>query len=350
MAYRIGLIGNRAHQNTFGPVWHNHPDCEIVAAAEHHVEKGRALKDLYGVDVATDYDAVLENPDVDIVSICTDFYLKRPLIQKAVANGKHVLVDKPLGRTVTDAQEIVAAVSGADVKVLLGYPLRFMPAMMRLKKAIDHGEFGHVVAYAHNSVKQFEGNLMDYVSYPTPMRQNGGGELMNLGSHAVDYMYWLFGLPNRILCRMHNVYFEEYKAFGSEDIATLWCEYDEMVATLTLGRSQAKGTGVEADAINVTGNGVAAQVTRKSMVVNGESVAVEPPAERMLVPCVQHLLDCIEQDLEPITGVHNGLAVMQIKMAAYQSAQSRKIVELPLQDVNHPLIDASEQTLDILLD
>ena len=102
--------------------------------------------------------------------------------------------------------------------------------------------------------------------------------------------------------------------------------------------------------INVTGNGVAAQVTRKSMVVNGESVAVEPPAERMLVPCVQHLLDCIEQDVEPITGVHNGLAVMQIKMAAYQSAQSRQIVELPLKDVNHPLIDASEQTLDILLD
>ena len=105
MAYRIGLIGNRAHQNTFGPVWHNHPDCEIVAAAEHNVERGRALTDLYGVDVDTDYDAVLENPDVDIVSICTDFYLKRPLIQKAVAHGKHVLVDKPLGRTATEAQE-----------------------------------------------------------------------------------------------------------------------------------------------------------------------------------------------------------------------------------------------------
>lgn len=350
MAYRIGLIGNRAHQNTFGPVWHQHPDCEIVAAAEHNVEKGRALNDLYGVEVATDYDAVLENPDVDIVSICTDFYLKRPLIQKAVANGKHILVDKPLGRTATEAQEIVEAVSGSPVKVLLGYPLRFMPAMERLKQAIETGEFGHVVAYAHNSVKQFEGNLMDYVSYPTPMRQNGGGELMNLGSHAVDYMYWLFGLPNRILCRMHTVYFEEYKAFGSEDIATLWCEYDEMVATLTLGRSKTRDTGVEADAILVTGNGIAAQVTRKSMVINNEPIPITPPPEVMLFPCVQHLLDCIAQDLDPLTGVHNGLAVMQIKMAAYQSAQSRQIVELPLKDINHPLIDASEQTLDILLD
>lgn len=350
MAYGIGLIGNRAHQNTFGPVWHQHPECEIVAAAEHHVEKGRALKDLYGVDVATDYDAVFEDPQVDIVSICTDFYLKRPLIQKAVAHGKHVLVDKPLGRTATEAQEIVEAVSKSNVKVLLGYPLRFMPAMLRLKNAIDEGEFGHVVAYAHNSVKQFEGDLMSYVSYPTPMRQNGGGELMNLGSHAVDYMYWLFGLPNRVMCKMHNVYFEEYKAFGSEDIATLWCEYDERVATLTLGRSKARGKGVEADMIQVTGNGISAQVTRKSVVVNGEAVPIDPPAEAMLFPCVQHLIDCIQKDKEPITGVHNGFAVMQIKMAAYQSAQSGQVVDLPLKDLHHPLIDASEQTLDILLD
>ena len=350
MAYHIGLIGNRAHQNSYGPVWHGRADCKIVAAAEHNVEKGRALSDLYGIDVVADYDAVLDNPDVDIVSVCSDFYLKRSLIQKAVANGKHVLVDKPLGRTVADAQEIVEAVSASNVKLVLAYPLRFMPSMVRLKQAIDENEFGHVVAYSHNSVKQFEGDLMSYVSYPTSMRQNGGGELMNLGSHALDYMYWLFGLPNRILCRMHNVYFEEYNSFGSEDIATLWCEYDDMVATLTLGRSKAREKGVEADAINLTGNGISARATRRSIVVNGEQIATEAPPQTMVAPCVQHLIDCIEGDLEPQTGIHNGLAVMQIKTAAYQSAQSRQIVELPLEDIKHPLIAASEQTLDILLD
>ena len=40
--YRIGLIGNRAHQNTYGPIWHEREDCEIVAAAEHHEGKGEA--------------------------------------------------------------------------------------------------------------------------------------------------------------------------------------------------------------------------------------------------------------------------------------------------------------------
>ena len=71
--YRVGLIGNRAHQNVFGPIWNEWSDCEIVAAAEHHTQKGEALNQLYGVDVAADYDVVLEDPSVDIVSICTDF-------------------------------------------------------------------------------------------------------------------------------------------------------------------------------------------------------------------------------------------------------------------------------------
>ena len=60
--YRIGLIGNRAHQNTYGPIWHEREDCEIVAAAEHHEDKGKALSQLYGVEVAREYDAVSGRP------------------------------------------------------------------------------------------------------------------------------------------------------------------------------------------------------------------------------------------------------------------------------------------------
>ena len=78
--YRVALIGNRAHQNTYGPRFREHPDCEIVALAEHHAEKADALSSLYGLPCESDYDAVLERDDVDIVCIATDFYLKRALV------------------------------------------------------------------------------------------------------------------------------------------------------------------------------------------------------------------------------------------------------------------------------
>ena len=97
--FRVALIGNRAHQNTYGPLWKNRSDAEIVALAEHNAEKAAGLEELYGLPCSREYDAVLERDDVDIVCIATDFYLKRWLVPKAVSCRKHVLVDKSLART-----------------------------------------------------------------------------------------------------------------------------------------------------------------------------------------------------------------------------------------------------------
>ncbi len=349
--YRIGLIGNRAHQNVYGPIWKKRSDCVIVAAAEHNPQKAKGLSDLYGINVVSDYDAVIEDPEVDIVSICTDFYLKRSLINKAVSCGKHVLVDKSIGRTVAEAKAIFEAVSQTQVKVVLAYPMRFMPPMMRLKRAIEIGEYGRIVAYAHNSLKQFKGDLMAYVSYPTPARQNGGGELMNLGSHVVDYLFWQFGMPKRIFCHMQNAFFEAYQIYGTEDIAMLCCEYDKMTATLTVGRTTARDRDGMVDVVQVNGEGVWVQVSRTGYLVNGREIEdIEDIPETGTAGCVQHLIDCIEQGCSPTTGIHNALAVAQIKTAAYQSAQTGQFVSLPLKDERHPLIDANEQVLDILLD
>ena len=116
--FRVGLIGNRAHQMLFGPIFEGRSDCRIVAAAEHNAEKARPLEQRFKVKCAADYDAVLEDPNVDFVCIATDFYLKRPLILKAIACGKHVLVDKPIGRSVAEAREIARAAEQARIKIV----------------------------------------------------------------------------------------------------------------------------------------------------------------------------------------------------------------------------------------
>ena len=348
--YRIGLIGNRAHQNSYGPIWNEREDCKIVAAAEHHEGKGEALSQLYGLEVARDYDAVLEDPNVDIVSICTDFYLKRTLIAKALACGKHVLVDKAIARTVVEAKEIADTVASASNKVLLTYPSRFSPTMLRLKEALDRNEYGRISAYAHNSVKQFFGDLMSYVSYPTPAVQNGGGELMNLGSHTVDALLWFFGMPNRVSCQMQNFYFEEYAQFGTEDIATLWCEYPDFTATLTVGRSKARSEDATFDCVNITGEGAWVQVDRLGYSVNGKLVDTPPPRAAGMAAGVAHLIDCIEQDTTPVTSAEDGLSVALLTTAAYQAAHTGEPVTLPLQNEQHPLIDAEDHIVNRLLD
>lgn len=353
MTFRVGLLGNRAHQMSYGPVFQRRPDCRIVAAAEHHPEKARPLAERFGVPCVADYDAVLEDPDVDLVSIATDFYLKRPLIRKAVACGKHVLVDKPLCRTMREAREILRAARGSRVRIVLSYPLRFEAPLAHLARAIRSGEYGKIASYAHHSVRQFPaGDLMAYVSYPTPARVNGGGELINLGSHAVDYLYSLFGLPRRVCARMENHFWEEYRAFGTEDMATLLCDYGGFSALLVTGRNRVPREGPMVNAVDLTGEGrwVRVELQRATYAVNGQPVEIPPAPLPSAAACVQHLIDCIVNNTEPQTGLQNGLAVTGIVTAAYQSAQSGGFVDLPLKDENHPLIAPDEQVIDGLLD
>jgi predicted dehydrogenase len=349
--FGVGLLGNRAHQTLLGPIFHGRNDCRIVAAAEHRPDKARPLEQRFGVPCATDYDSVLEDPQVDLVCIATDFYLKRSLILKAVACGKHVLVDKPLCRTMREAREIVRAAQEGHVKIFLNYPLRFQASFAKLALAVRSGEYGKVASYVHHSIRQYpEGDLMAYVSYPTPARINGGGELMNLGSHPVDYLYNVFGCPKRVYCRMENLFWDEYEAFGTEDMATLLCDYGTFSALVVTGRNKVRKEIPAVNALHVACEGRWIRVDDDRYTINGDAVEVPsaplPPRES----CVQHLIDCIVHNAEPRTGVLNGLAVAEIVTAAYQSARSGGFVELPLKDENHPLISPDEQVIDGLLD
>jgi myo-inositol 2-dehydrogenase/D-chiro-inositol 1-dehydrogenase len=353
MTYGIGLIGNRAHQNTYGPIIHARSDCRIVAAAEHDPVKGDALGQAYGVECARAYDAVLEDPAVDIVSIATDFYLKRTLIKKAIECGKHILVDKPLARTVREAREIADAARDSAVKIVLSYPQRFDAATAELARRLKRPECGRVVSYTHHFVRQFpDSDLMQYVSYPTEPRINGGGELMNLGSHPVDYLYGLYGMPKRVYCRTETAYWPEvYRALGTEDMAFLLCEYDGFTATIVTGRNKVTEEGMAAaNSLEVVCQGEHMRVDGDRFSINGIPQDIPQPTHPGPAGCVQHLIECIEQDQEPRTGIENGVAVAELTTAAYQSAQSDTFIELPLNDDRHPQIADDQQLIDGLLD
>ena len=141
---------------------------------------------------------------------------------------------------------------------------------------------------------------------------------------------------------MVNAYFEEHRAFGTEDIATLLCEYDGFTATMTTGRNTARGQDFGCQTLDVTCEATWIQADREGLKVNGEAIDVPQSALGASEACVQHLVDCIAEDKAPETGIYNGLAVAELTTAAYQSAQTGEFVNLPLEDETHPMIDADE--------
>lgn len=349
---RVALVGNRAHQNSYGPLWKGREDAEIVALAEHNEEKATALEAQYGLPCSRDYDAVLEREDVDVVCIATDFYLKRWLVPKAADCGKHILVDKSLARTMAEARAIEAETRDAKVKIQLSYPHRYYPGYRQLIGKVRSGEYDRPVSWTNYFIRQFpDVDLMTYVSYPTAARVNGGGELMNLGSHPVDLVHHAFGMPNRVYANFQTAYWNDYyDQFGTEDVATLLCEYDTMTATVIVGRNRVPKEMNAVDSIDLWARGMHARASVDTLQENGEAVEIDRPSLTGAAACVQNLVDAIREDAPLESSVADGVAATEITTAGYQSAATGQFVDLPLEDDRHPMIDDGEQVIEGFLD
>ncbi len=128
------------------------------------------------------------------------------------------------------------------------------------------------------------------------------------------------------------------------------CDYGRFYARVVTGRTKVPRELPAINTVDLVCDGRYVRIDDDRYAVNGEPI--EPPAAPLppRESCVQHLIDCIVNDGEPQTGVRNGFAGAEIVTAAYQSAQSGGFVELPLKNEDHPLISATDQIIDGLLD
>lgn len=104
----------------------------------------RAAAQAYGTRAYPDYDALLADPQVDAVCICTPSHLHAPLALQAVAAGKHVLIEKPVALTLEDCDAVAAAARAAGVQVGVVSQLRYGPAVARVKRALESGALGRI--------------------------------------------------------------------------------------------------------------------------------------------------------------------------------------------------------------
>ncbi|MEV6851257.1 Gfo/Idh/MocA family oxidoreductase [Actinoplanes sp. NPDC051411] len=191
-----GMVG-RAHANAYrnaSTVFSlDRPVPRLVAVADLHQPFAADAATRYGFERAeTDWRAVIDAPDVDAVSVAVANNLHREIVEAALAAGKHVLCEKPLAPSVTDAQAMVDAAAAAPGRVnAVGFTFRRSPAINAVKQ--------HVEA-ALGPVRSFVGDYWcDYGCDPQrPMswRYQGGpgsGVLADIGSHLVDLAEFFCG-------------------------------------------------------------------------------------------------------------------------------------------------------------
>ena len=159
---------------------------QVPAAAEKRAEQ-------FETKAFATLDAMLSDPDVDAVSICTPSGVHLEPALASAAAGKHLMIEKPMEVTTERIDQIVAACDKSGVTLGAIFPRRFQDASRVLKSAIDAGRFG-VISLADVYIKWYRSQeYYDQGGWRGTWKLDGGGALMNQGIHGIDLLQWLMG-------------------------------------------------------------------------------------------------------------------------------------------------------------
>lgn len=153
MTLGIGLIGTgfmgKAHAlawRTARAVMGDVPEVRLAFLCDRTPEKAAQRASQFGFPRwTTDWRELVADPQVDIVSICTPNGLHRPIAEAALAAGKHVWCEKPLGVTFADAEAMAAAAAASDRKTMVGYSFSRNPAYRHARKLVAEGRIGRIL-------------------------------------------------------------------------------------------------------------------------------------------------------------------------------------------------------------
>lgn len=181
---------------------------KITHVVTGHAESAEKARETIGAEVgATDYRAVTENPEIDIVHICTPNHLHKDALLSAIRHQKHIYCDKPLVSTMAEAEEIRAALRDYRGTAQMTLQNRFFPATLRAKQLVDEGAMGEVLefraAYLHGGSASADAPLKWKLTAAA-----GGGVISDLAVHVLDLVEHLAGPLRSVMATTHVAYSE----------------------------------------------------------------------------------------------------------------------------------------------
>ena len=162
-------------------------------------EERRAHAERVGFERTTaDWRAVVEDPAVEAVSITLPNAMHREVALAAIAAGKHVWVEKPVGRSLADTVAVADAARAAGVVNAVGFCYRFAPAVQHARALIEAGELGEVNHYRGVFLADYANRADSAASWRFLRADAGSGVLGDLMAHIVDMTHFLLGPIGRL--------------------------------------------------------------------------------------------------------------------------------------------------------
>ncbi|MDX2345289.1 MAG: Gfo/Idh/MocA family oxidoreductase [Legionella sp.] len=338
----LALVGcGRISKNHLDAIKAHQDKLNLIAVCDSNQVAAKAVALAHKAAIYTSFESMLDNPDIDLVILCTPSGLHpRQTIQAAKA-GKHVLTEKPMATRWKDGTDMVRACDNANVRLFVMKQNRLNPTIQALKRAIDSDRFGRI--YLAN-VNVFWARSQDYYN------QGGwrgsfefdGGAFMNQASHYVDLVQWLLGPVQSVHAMMGTL----GRKIEAEDTGVLNIRWRQgtmgsvSVTTLTYPKDYEGSMTILGEKGTVRIGGVALnQIERwdfsESLPEDGQIQTENYETESVYgfghLPYYANMIDCLQGKPADITDGRSGLSALELLVAAYRSARDDKTVHLPLE-------------------
>ncbi|MBN2494380.1 MAG: Gfo/Idh/MocA family oxidoreductase [Deltaproteobacteria bacterium] len=337
---KIGIVGSGfiadVHARSFLEV----PGARVAAHCDVDTQRGRDFAARQRIERSfADYSSMLADGGVDAVVLGVPNCLHAEMALEAARAGKHVIVEKPLCLRLEEADQMIATCREAGVLLCYAEELCFCPKYVRAKEIADEGAIGKVYR-----VKQEEKHAGPYSQWFFEPEAAGGGILMDMGCHSIEFARWALGKPavKAVTCFMDTVLHGERGPL--EDDVVMLLEFDGGQTAL-LESSWALLGGME----SVTSLLGTAGVIHADL-LRGQGLKVfsaqgygdyKPAAQGWTFPDYEwlfnngypqedrHFVECMRDGSQPSESGEDGKAVLEIMLACYASAAEGRRIELP---------------------
>ena len=170
---------------------------QLIAVGHYRPERFAEIEQSFGVPCLTENE-LLENPDVDVVCICTPSGQHSAQTIRAAEAGKHVLVEKPMAVTMADADAMITACQKQHVNLGVIFPNRTKPLFQDVFRAVKSGLLGELTLGLVTLPFYRSQAYYDQAAWRGTWALDGGGVLMNQGIHQIDLLTWFMGDPVEI--------------------------------------------------------------------------------------------------------------------------------------------------------
>ncbi len=349
---RVGIVGSQFISSIHAESLQSCSSAELFAVASPSADHAAKFAGRFGIPHHhRDYRAMLEMDELDIIVIGAPNDLHCAITVDAARAGKHVVCEKPLCMNLAEADRMIDECAKAGVKLMYAEELCFAPKYVRLKQLLDDGALGRPVL-----LKQSEKHDGPHADHFWDVKRSGGGVTMDMGCHAIEFFRWLLRRPpvTSVYAQM-GTYVHRDRTHG-DDNAVIILEFENDVIAVAeeswtkLGgmddRAEIHGSHGVAYADLLHGNAIETYsaegyeyAVEKAGSTRGWSFTIYEEAWNYGFPQeLEHFVACVRDDLEPEVTGEDGRAVLEVIMAAYESARTGTKVLLPFEtDAARPI-------------